>query len=322
MDYKMKIINITPEHLPNHGDCLSSIIYKIFKYNNKSNYEIIFSDQGEIGYVQACDINTAFDTNELLLLPKKNYFSKLETYLNVVFRSTNNIDSIKQTIDQGQPIICYSSAYIMPWRRKYGASTNERHACLIIGYDDNKQYICIDPIFESGLLYLPYSNIDYKSTKNILGYFDFSQYKDIKNINMFGLVRFFESKSVEGEYSFNSFANLAHDIVQKNLTGKLCLDNYERYLLSNYSWFFLIARATSIRLFFEFLYNISRDKRLIKIEKLADKEHSILKIACNLVLKYSRTGNDELILSVIEKLNECADIEKEMNNILQCCCQL
>ena len=80
MSFQNNIIAIPPKQLNGYGDCLSSIIHLIFKYQGKSNYEIMFLNQGKLKYTPAENVNIAFNTNELLVLPEKDYLDKLNIY--------------------------------------------------------------------------------------------------------------------------------------------------------------------------------------------------------------------------------------------------
>jgi hypothetical protein len=153
-----KKLDIQPELLGN-GDCITSIIYKVFEYHKKDNYEIIFRGQGKLEYTPTENVFSPFNTNELLETPSRNYMKELEIYANIDFVRISFTQEIRSLIDQGEPVMYLGSAYIMPWRRKYGAEQTHKHGCLIIGYDDyTNNYICIDPVFEHDYLYLPYEN--------------------------------------------------------------------------------------------------------------------------------------------------------------------
>jgi hypothetical protein len=213
------------------------------------------------------------------------------------------------------------SMYIMPWRNKYGAGRDQKHGCLIIGYDDSiNSYICIDPVFENDILQLPYENLIAPPIEPYVGFFDFSLMNQDITYDLFHLLSFFKSEKVEGEYSYHALKNLAVDIRKKNDLGRLNVDNYFNYLFDSNTSFFITARAANIQHFFKYLYRTYDYPWLNDISELFAKELVLLRTTCSLILKYSRTGRQNLIILIINKILECSQIEKEaVNLILQYC---
>ncbi len=316
----IKKLNIKPELLGD-GDCLTSIIYKIFEYHKKDNYEIIFGGQGKLEYTPAEDVFTPFNTNTLLETPSRNYMKELLTYANINFVRINTNSDIKCLIDKGQPVMYLGSAYIMPWRKKYGAEQNNKHGCLIIGYDDFvNSYICIDPVFEHDILYLPYENIIDPPMNPLVGFFDFDLINQEAIYDLSNLLSYFKSEKYEAEYSYDALAKLARDIYKKNEIGRLFVENYYNYLFDSDTSFFITARAANVHNFFKYLHRTYKYSWLNEISELFAKELVLLRTTCGLILKYSRTGRQNLIILIINKILECSQIEKEaVDLILQYC---
>lgn len=311
-----KILNVKPEYLPEYGDCLSAVIYKIFQFNKIPHYELLFANEGHISYTPCPTPEIAFDTNSLLKLNASNYFEVLENQFNIrpLELTDRTISSITNKINCNIPIILNGRAVDMPWRNC--SNITELHSCLVIGYDDTKQcLLCLDPIFEKNILELSYDNVQTCDEKTYFVYFDFSHmFSDIKyNLNI--LNQYFRSINNQ-EYSWDCFIKLCLDILKKNSSGNLFVDNYYNYLLNNKSWFFLTARCGKMARFFSYLYTQTDDILFIQMKDLADQCRSTLGIASSLVIKYSQLGDNKIAMRVIGKVLECAEIEREIHTII------
>lgn len=314
-----KILNIKPEITPTHGDCLSSILYKIFEYKNICDFELLFKDEGHLSYTSCSNPTVPFDTNSLLRFNRRNYYELLEDDFSIrVFELKYvTLDIIKNIINGGDPVIIDGQAIDMPWRQRYGTELNSYHSCLAVGYDDDKQcLLCLDPIFEKDLLELPYSNVRVNDQKTDFIYLDFSYIKEYIHYNVSNLRDYFKSTEVD-EFSWNSFIKLCNDILKKNSAGNLYDSNYYSYLLNNNSWFFLLARCNKIFHFFSYLYRNYDKEELNNATKLMNKCRDVMGTASSLVLKFSHTGDTQIAMRVVGKILEAADLERQANSNIQ-----
>lgn len=311
-----KLLNIPPEYLPDHGDCLSSIFFKLFLYYKIDGFGKLFYDAGHLAYVPCQNPHLPFNTNINLKLPQIDYFERVKVLYNIHTRTINPniIDNIISSIDNETPIVMCGRAIDMPWR--HCQNTDEYHACLIIGYNSIDQcFICLDPIFEGGLLKLPYNNIRTDDEKTQFKFLDVSETKKNSDFDNYCFRDYFRSLD-QKEYSWSCFANLCTDIIKKDSIGLLFIENYENYLLNNVTWFFLRGRSAKIALFFTYLSETIPNEKINEIIKLAKKCIVTIGIASTLVVRYSRTGEKQLISKVIEKILECAVLERSMSELI------
>lgn len=312
-----KTLNIPVEQLSMCGDCTSSILYRLFEFNQASYWELLFSNDGHLQYIPATNPQLPFNSNFLLKYHLTNYLEQLENQYNIrIFElKVLSHSKIRLLIDNNFPLILNGRAIDMPWR---GCNEiNEFHSCLIIGYDEKKEnYICIDPVFHNGLLYLPFHNLQFDDNKTKINYLDFSRMFKPIHYPLKLSENYFLSMDCK-TYSSDSLKLLCDDIKKKKALGHLFDFNCHNYLLNNKTWFFLLARYQKIIKFFSYYSQNNPNCNLQRVVEAMMDCYNSMKIACSLTVKFSHTGEYDIIDRLIDRILKSCDREREANYFLQ-----
>ncbi len=302
----------TPKLFKEDGDCLSAIIHSLFEFYRLDAYEQIYKFQGWLSYSLPTNPKGLYNANDFLRINYSSYFDILEKdYCIKSFRIVfNSIGEIINMLNNN-PILVEGLSYYMPWR---GCKDMEnRHWCLIIGFNKSIDcFLCLDPIFQSDIVTLPFSNIIWDSKALSFYYLSLENYH-ARSFDLSNLKNFYTSPT--GEESWDSLTEMAYGIVKKTLSGTLPKDEYcDKYLFNDSTWFSLFGRSSKISLFYKYLYHTFKKECFLVFANISHTCYSLFKECSLLKLKYLKKNDQQIAISIANTLNRCAIFEKTIHN--------
>ncbi len=158
---------------PVHGayrNCLEDILATAATYF-QNDFELMFAESwGFTFYPAMRNLNTIL--GKRLDAGKNDYFGNLERFhgIRTQWHFKKTIDEyemmIKEELLAGNPVAVFMDAYWLPWTKTYKIY-HAPHYCLIIGKDDNSDFLCLDPYVTRDICTLPGKCLLYGNAKCI-----------------------------------------------------------------------------------------------------------------------------------------------------------
>ncbi len=141
------ILDVKPIHASSRN-CLEDILITAAVYL-EYDFDLIFSESWGFNFYPAMK-NSDCILGKRLEAGKNDYLNSLEKYHGLKTRwyykkSTDEyLLIIKEELDAKRPVAVFADAFWLPWTKTYKIH-HAPHYCLIVGIDENNNFLCLDP---------------------------------------------------------------------------------------------------------------------------------------------------------------------------------